>query len=95
MHSVPRFPDLNATKYSYPPNGHANGQNLLCISLSTSNAETLNTIANHLLTMRPAVYLSDINPAFAKNFPLFVDVQKKKWSKRNATMVQKLLSAEK
>ena len=66
VHSVPHFPEPPWKAYSYPPRGKTYGQSFLCLTLPSSQLETL---AQQLLYMEPVIYASQMNPYLQARYP--------------------------
>ncbi|XP_026482436.1 LOW QUALITY PROTEIN: deoxyribonuclease-2-alpha [Ctenocephalides felis] len=65
IHSVPHFPQVQDSLYSYPKTATHFGQSVLCVTL---NLNTFETVANQLLYIHPYSY--------KKNLPEFVEPNK-------------------
>jgi len=93
-HSVPGFPDLSRSSYSYPNSGRENGQILICISLDRKDSDSILNIGRHLLLIKPTIYSTKYSQAFLNKYPPFQDLIKKKWAK-NQTQISIINSKKK
>uniref|UniRef100_T1H5H8 Uncharacterized protein n=1 Tax=Megaselia scalaris TaxID=36166 RepID=T1H5H8_MEGSC len=76
VHSVPKFPDINS--FHYPENAVHNGQSFLCISVNSSEIET---VGEQLIYNEVNIYGSKIPPKLKGKFPKLEDAIQKKWKK--------------
>lgn len=77
IHSVPKFPDINS--YSYPSNAVRNGQSFLCISINSSEIET---IGEQFIYNEVNIYGSRIPENLKGVFTNLEDAIGKKWKKK-------------
>jgi len=66
VHSVPRFPDYSMNQYSYPESGTWFGQTFLCMTLKTTD---LDSIGEQLSYSHPQIYDSNLPSSFASACP--------------------------
>ncbi|CAG7734702.1 unnamed protein product [Allacma fusca] len=82
QHSVPRFPQTNASHYVYPASGENNGQMFFCISLTPDNIEK---IGDTLLHTKPIVFEYAIPNGLRSLYPNLVKIVEKKRNSKLAT----------
>ncbi|XP_031340671.1 plancitoxin-1 [Photinus pyralis] len=71
VHSVPRFPSLDAHHYVYPANGMTYGQSFLCISLGVEN---LDLVGTQLLYNLPNMFAHNMPDTLKWMFPKIANV---------------------
>lgn len=67
VHSVPKFPASDFTKYSYPPTGHLYGQSFLCITINGSSA--LDSVGGLISYNEPHVYVGQVPVNLQSAYP--------------------------
>lgn len=76
VHSVPAFPDLQASSYGWGSASSEYGQAMLCVSMEL---ETLDGIAYQLRIMHPSVYASNLPKVLSTGLPNLSAVLERDW----------------
>ena len=71
VHSVPHYPPPPWQEYDYPATGHHYGQSFLCLTLSSSQLET---VAQQLLFNEPYLYATQMPSSLEHQYPIMTRV---------------------
>ena len=71
VHSVPKFPPPPGEQYSYAENGQTYGQSFLCLTLPSTQLES---VAQQLLFNEPYLYATQMASSLESQYPLMAQV---------------------